>query len=221
MNKAILNEVTTKELDTFLRKIAFNKKNVVMIDTEDLVQEFWLTALETIERLGRIDYGYISKACNNKTVNIVRSNVNKFDYLPFDNSEFERCIDASFRSGKRSGSSEDAESHTYTFISNSGFETPEERIDLEEILNLFDEETEARERMLINAWMEILGIKEVDDCTKLPESKEDAYIAVEVLGYSGSKSNGYARLRNKVLHKLMENGYRANRESYSDFKRKF
>ena len=88
-----------------------------------------------------------------------------------------------------------------------GFESTESKQETLSILDLFEDGS--KEKALVKAWMTILGIIDCDDPESLPEKAFDRYIAKDILGYAGSSSNGYMRLRNKVRETLIKNGYKA------------
>lgn len=205
-NELLTEEVVTK-LDEMIKKIAWTKRSTVVIEFDDLVNELWLKALEVIEKKGEIDFNYIAKACFYAIVDIVRKNV-KDESFPCPNSGFDSYIP---RDQYEAKSSDKGTSNIYDYSSINGrkFEEATERIELEDILNLFDPNDEEKERLYVKTWMNILGLSEsVEHPENLPEKAYDRYIAVEILHYAGSGSGGYMKLRNRVREKLIANGYR-------------
>ena len=203
----LLTEEVVKELDKMIRKIAWTKRNTVVIEFEELINELWLKALDVIEKKGEVDFNYIAKACFYGIVDIVRKNV-KNESFPCTNQTFDHCIT---RDQYHETSSDKAASMVYEYSSVNGkrFENAVERIELEDILNLFDPEDEEKERLYVKTWMDILGFNEnLEHPENLPERAYDRYIAVEVLHYAGSGSGGYMKLRNRVREKLIANGYK-------------
>lgn len=203
----LLTDKVVKELDKMIRRIAWTKKDTVVIEFDDLVNELWLKALNVIEKKGEIDYNYIAKACFYCIVDIVRKNV-KDESFPCSNERFDYCVTREQYNSKSSDHSSD-NVYDYATINGRRFEEATERIELEDILNLFDPKDEEKERLYVKTWMDILGLSEnIEHPEKLPEKAYDRYIAVEVLHYAGSGSGGYMKLRNKVRERLIENGYR-------------
>ena len=203
----LLTDEVVKELDTMIKRIAWKKKDTVVIEFNDLVNELWLKALDVIEKKGEVDFNYIAKACFYGIVDIVRKNV-KNESFPCTNQTFDQCIT---REQYHETSSDKTASMVYDYSSVNGkrFENAIERIELEDILNLFDPEDEEKERLYVKTWMDILGFNEnLEHPENLPERAYDRYIAVEVLHYAGSGSGGYMKLRNRVREKLIANGYR-------------
>lgn len=204
--KELLTDEVVKELDTMIRKIAMKKRNTVRIEFDDLVNELWLKALDVIEKKGEIDYNYIAKACFYGIVDIVRKNV-KDESFPCPNAKFDFCIPRDQYEAK-SGDKESSNIYDYSSINGRRFEEAAERIELEDILNLFDPKDEEKERLYVKTWMDILGLsRNVEHPENLPEKAYDRYIAVEILHYAGSGSGGYMKLRNRVREKLIANGY--------------
>lgn len=201
-----LDDQTTVELENMIQRIARSKRGSVRIDLEDLVSELWIKVLEVIEDKKEVDYGLLSQACFYRIVDIVRSNIRKED-TPYSNSEFERFV-PDYQKSSKSGDADESIVFGYSSIPRQ--KDVEENIELEEILDLFDKENENKERKLVESWMKILGIKEIDEdeVKEMPEKAYERYIAVNVLGYASSSSCGYARLRLKVRNKLQENGYK-------------
>lgn len=207
MMEQLLTKEVTEELDKMIRRIAYSKKNTIMMETEDVVAELWIKCLEIINKKGEIDYNYLASACFHGIVDLVRKSV-KEEHLPYDNSEFDRCVSID---QYYSSSGEASETHVYVYastVNHKRFQKAEERMEVEEILSLFDEENEIKERIFIETWMKILGIKETEDVSDLPEKAYDKYIAVDLLGYASSGSCGYGRLKKRVREKLIANGYK-------------
>lgn len=207
MMEQLLTKEVTEELDKMIRRIAYSKKNTIMMETEDVVAELWIKCLEIINKKGEIDYNYLASACFHGIVDLVRKSV-KEEHLTYNNSEFDRCVSID---QYYSFSGEASETHVYVYastVNHKRFQEAEERMEVEEILSLFDEENEIKERIFIETWMKILGIKETEDVSDLPEKAYDKYIAVDLLGYASSGSCGYGRLKKRVREKLIANGYK-------------
>ena len=199
-------EVVT-ELDAMIHKLAYKKKDTVMIDFEDLVNTLWVKALDVIEKKGEVDFNYIARACLFGIVDIVRQNVKSNSATQYSNEFFDQCIT---REQFQSASADHHEGNVYDYssVSQNRFHRPEEKVELEDILNLFDSEDEEKERQYIKTWMDILGFNEnIENPELLPNKAYDRFIAVEILHYAGSSSGGYAKLKNRVKAKLIANGY--------------
>ena len=204
-NQGILSAETTKELDGMIRRIVYSKKNTFVSDPEDVVGELWVKCLEIINKQNKIDYNYLASACFYGIVDIVRKSV-KEDHIPYDISGFDRCISVD-QLHQTSGDSE-TNAYTYASVNPNRFEEAQDKIEVEEILNLFSEKGEEKEKIYVETWMQILGIKEIENVDDLPDKAYDRYIAVEKLGYASSGSSGYGRLKKRVREKLIENGYK-------------
>lgn len=202
--KKLLDEEKTAYLDKMIRGIAWSKRNTIMMDFEDVVSELWINALEIIEKRQEVNFDYIFKACKYKIVDLVRKNI-RTAYLPYDNSEFERCIPIELRNECGNDGNSNQEFHSYNYSTSKPI-SAEGYTEVMSMLDLFTEGT--KEFKLVKSWMEILGIIEAEDLQKLPDSAYDRYIAVDILGYASSSSNGYAKLRNKVRDKLIKSGYK-------------
>ena len=201
----LTDEVVTR-LDEMIRKIAMRKRNTVVIEYDELVNELWVKALDVIEKRGEIDYNYIAKACFFGIVDIVRRNV-KDESFPCTNQTFDQFITRDQKQEQNGDHSSAV--YTYSSINENRFQDAEQRIIIEDILNLFNPESEQKERAYVKAWMDILGLNESIECPEnLPEKAYDRYIAVEVLHYAGSGSGGYMKLRRKVREKLADAGYK-------------
>lgn len=206
VNELLTPEVT-KELDSMIKKIAYKKRNTVVIEFEDLVSELWLKALSVIEKYGKVDFDLIAKACFFGIVDIVRSNV-KTNATPYANQMFDYCIT---REQFQNTSANHHEGTIYEFstIQGNRFEKAQERIEIQEILDLFDSETEEKERLYVKTWIEITGLDEdIENPEELPEKAYERFIAVDKLGYAGSGSGGYLRLKRRVRARLIEAGYK-------------
>lgn len=203
----LLTDEVVKRLDEMIHKIAWKKRNTVVIEFDELINELWLKALEVIEKKGEVDFNYIAKACFYAIVDIVRKNV-KDESFPCANQTFDYCVT---REQYHETSSDHTNNMVYEYSSVNGkrFEEATEKIELEDIINLFDPKDEEKERLYVKTWMDILGFNEnVEHPENLPEKAYDRYIAVEVLHYAGSGSGGYMKLRRKVRERLIENGYK-------------
>lgn len=204
---AKLNDEVVKELDSMIRRIVYSKKNTIMMDPEEVISELWIKCLEIINKKGEIDYNYLASACFHGIVDLVRKNV-KDDHLPYDNHQFDRCVSIE---QYYSSSNDVSETQVYVYastVNHKRFQQAEEKLEVEDILKLFDGEDEEKERTFIETWMQILGIEEIEDESVLPESAFDRFIAVEKLGYASSGSCGYGRLKKRVREKLIANGYK-------------
>lgn len=207
MNSELLTAEAVAHLDSMLRRLAMKRivNGHLKMDFEDVVSELWINTLGIIERTGKIDFNYIAKASFYKMVDLVRYNVNHEELL-FEDSRLERCLPQEIRNTQPKTRESDQENHRDTYIfSTAKFETADEKMKAFEILELFEEGS--KEYKYIEAQMKILGIIEVEDVTELPERVVDSWIATEVLGYAGCKSNGYLRLRNKVRQAIKDAGY--------------
>lgn len=199
-----VDEKTTKELDAMIKRIAYSRKDTYMMDPEDVVTECWIKCLEVIDQTKRVDYGLLSIVCFRHIVNMIRESIKK-QHMPTDIRMFDRCVT---QEQKQSMSADSNEFTTYDYCSIQRQKSVGEDLEVKEILEMFDSETEQKERKFVETWMEVLGIKESENPEKLPEKAYDRYIAVDVLGYSSSSSCGYARLRLKVRERLIECGYK-------------
>lgn len=202
-NKELLSEETVNALDTMLRKLASKKINNghLRMDFEDTVSELWINALKIIEKTGKVDFNYIASASFYKMVDMTRHNI-RTEATPYDNETLNRVLPEDLRNAQLHT---DRKSDTYVFATCKP-ERADERLELFDILNLF--EKDSKEYKLVETWMKILGIIDEGNYEELPTRAFDGYIAVEVLGYAGSKSSGYSKLRQKVRNILTEAGYR-------------
>ena len=199
-----VDEKTTRELDAMIKRIAYGRKNTYIADPEDVIAECWIACLEVIEKNHSVDYGLLSIVCIRKIADIVRKSIAK-EHMPTDIRMFDRCIT---QEQKQSMSAYSNEFTTYSYCSIQRQKAVEEDLEVNEILEMFDAKTEEKERKFVESWMKILGIKEAQKDEVIPDKAYDRFIAVDVLGYAGSSSCGYARLRLKVRKKLIANGYR-------------
>jgi|GEM_PF-5231609 len=200
--KELLTPEIVNSLDIMLRKLAAMKINNghLRMELEDVVSELWINALGIVERTGKVDFNYIAQASFNKMVDLTRHNI-RTEATPYDNESMNHILPEELRNSKlHTGKDNDV----YVF-STVKPESVTDRVELLDILNLFDKDS--KEYKLVEAWMRILGIIDDGNYEDLPEKAYDGYIAVEVLGYAGSKSNGYARIRQKVRNALIEAGY--------------
>lgn len=197
----LLTEEVVNELDGMLRKLAMKKiaNGHLRMEFEDVVSELWINALKIIEKTGKVDFNYISQASFYKMVDLTRYNMRR-EATPYDNESLSRILPDNVRNSELKTGKNDA----YVF-STSKMENATERMEILDILNLF--EKDSREYKLVEAWMRILGIIEDENYESLPSKAFDGYIAVEILGYAGSKSSGYSRCRQKVRDILRANGY--------------
>jgi hypothetical protein len=201
-NNSYLTENESSELDQMIRRIAFKKKNTIMMDPEDVISELWINSLMVIEKKRyadpewKLDYNYVAAACFKKIVDLVRQNIRKSS-VPIDVSLLDR---------EDNSEKAEADSHVYDLVGSQHIDSVEESAEVRDMLSLFEENS--KEYKLVKSWMEILGITEANDLSKLPESAFDGYIATVVLGYAGSKSSGYAKIRQKVRNTLVKNGYK-------------
>lgn len=198
----LLTEEKVNEIDVMLRKLAMSRvaNGHIKMEFEDVVSELWINVLKIIEKTGKIDFNYIAKASFNKMVDLTRYSMRREDTL-YDNDTMSRILPDYVRNSElKFGKNNDA----YVFTTSKP-ENADERIEVLDILNLF--EKDSKEYKLVEAWMKILGIIEDENYENLPTKAFDGYIAVEVLGYSGSKSSGYSRCRQKVRNILIEAGY--------------
>jgi hypothetical protein len=205
-NNSYLTEEEANRLDSMLHKIAYKKKDTVKMDPEDVISELWINALMTINKKKEanpnwpIDFNYLAAASFKKIVDLVRLSIRK-EITSIDVSTLDR-EDSSENASAAAVSS----NHVYDLVAHQHIEAVDEKPELMDVLSFF--EKGSREYQLVEAWMEILGIIETKNVESLPESAFDGYIATVVLGYSGSKSSGYARIRQKVREVLVMNGYR-------------
>lgn len=204
--KVELTQKQVTEIDTMLKKIAFANRNVITsVPLEDVVSDLWVNALGIIEKQGSVEMEYIATASKYHIVDMVRKSYRN-EYLPYDPSMFGSMCSVEDRTSSKA---EDDNSGyvTYQYCSiTKGFESTESRQETLSILDLFEDGS--KEKALVKAWMMILGIIDCDDPESLPAKAFDRYVAQDVLGYAGSSSNGYMRLRNKVRETLIKNGYK-------------
>lgn len=208
MSRKQLTEEEVNLLDSMIKKIVSKQINLgkIKCSFEDVVSELWINALQIIEKTQKLDYNYIAKASFYHMVDITRKSVRN-ECTSYENSFFNQLVSID-ESSKKSGSKDSysgEERHTYSYFSSSSPESIEDRIVKDEILGLFEEGS--KEYNYVKAWMRILGIVDEGNYDELPTKAFDGYIAVDVLGYAASKSNGYARLRDKVRQILIDNGY--------------
>ena len=202
-NKELLTEEVVNRLDGMLRKLATKKisEGHIIMDLEDVVSELWINALKIIEKHETVDFNYIAQASFYKMVDITRMNI-RHEATPYDNDTMDRILPEELRNSKFNS---DNSNDTYVF-STAKSERADERMELFDILNLF--EKDSKEYKLVETWMRILGIIDDGNHEELPARTFDGYIAIEVLGYAGSKSSGYARVRNRVRETLLAAEYR-------------
>lgn len=202
-NKDLLTEENVNRIDNMLRKLANMKINGghLKMDLEDVVSELWINVLKIIEKTGNLDFNYIAKASLFKMVDLTRYNVAR-EATPYDTAMLERVAPEEFRNTSDGDTGHKYDTYVFTTCKP---QSATERCDLLDILHLFKKDS--NEYKFVEAWMRILGILEDVDCMELPERAFDGYIAVQVLGYAGSKSSGYARCRQKVRDALVKAGY--------------
>lgn len=203
-SKELLTEETVNRIDLMLRKLASMKINNghLRMDFEDAVSELWINVLKIVERTGNVDLNYIASASFNKMVDLTRYNIRR-EATPYTNENLNQILPEEVRNSQMV--TEGRRSDAYIF-STSSYEDVSKRLELVDILNLFEEGS--NEYKFVEAWMRILGILEDIDHNELPEKAFDRYIAVDVLGYAGSNSSGYSRVRSRVRRILTEAGYR-------------
>ena len=211
MKGKVKMKFTTEEaegIDSLIRRIAWSKRDTIKMNFEDVVSELWINALEIIEKKQEVDHNYIAAASFNKIVDLIRRNI-RTEASCYNNEELDRCISIDTLNDSPSvrHQSSGSGNNVYTYCSNSShMGRIEETVETLDILSLFDKDS--KEYKFTKAWMELLGIIETKDVSSFPETcAYDRYVAVTILGYASSSSNGYARLRNKVREILRQNGY--------------
>lgn len=203
--KVKLTNKQVQEIDTMLKKIAFaNRNKITSVPFEDVVSDLWVNAIGIIEKHGSVEMEYIATSSRYHIVDMIRKSMRR-EYLPYDPQMFGSMCSVEDRCSKTEDDNSGYVTYQYCSI-NDGYGSAEARQEILSILDLFEDGS--KEKALVKAWMMILGIIDCDDPESLPEKAFDRYVAKDVLGYAGSSSNGYMRLRNKVRETLIKNGYK-------------
>lgn len=198
-NKVVLTNEQFEEIERVVSGIS-RRKAWGVFTYEDLHQDLWLDVMELIEKVGEVpSLNLVARVCYNKVTDKIRYNRRRSDsQLLGDGTE------SNFEKGSTNESAED-------FMVSRGLggsSVTMSNLVVQEMMELFDEGT--KERLYIyqmavfhNALDPEEDTSEEFDTLFSNDKRFDNEIAIN-MGYSGSHSSGYKRVRWAVRERILE-----------------
>jgi len=199
-NVVVITDEEALDLDKMLRGIAYRKQNSIPNDysIDDIVSEFWIVAMNSINGMGGIHKPLIAKACYARLVDIIRYSVRHNAGISMDSTVLERM-----------GNTEDDDcEYGSAFIQNDD-EDALDCICIRDMLSKFKDGSSERKFLEFMIKYHTAALEDQYEGEQI--TAMDGYLA-DLLGFASCSSGGYRKVRNKVrtLVKLYRSGVDLN-----------
>ena len=185
-NYVLITDEEAIDLDKMLRGIAYRKRLIIPNEysVDDIVSEFWIVAMNSINGMGSIQKPLIAKACYARLVDIIRHSVRHNQSISMDSSILDRM-----------GNTEDDDCEYGSAFIQCDHEDTIDLIVVRDMLDKFKEGTSERK------FFEFMVKYHTDACSDKYFGEEitamDSHLA-SMLGFASGSSGGYRKVRNKV-----------------------